>query len=218
MNTKEPFVITISRELGSGGRTIGRKLAAQLGVRYSDKTLIDELMKKFNLTTYEIESIKAKKRNWFSNFIEFVAPVPNSGAFIGFDANKDMEWAADPSMPADIFKAESEILKGIAEKGSCVIAGRSGFHVLKDHPNHLNIFIHAPLEERIARVMKKQALTHDQARELIASVDEGRENYIKRFPSPSRYDLRNYDLCLNVSGMSEDEAVHCILKFIKYAE
>ena len=216
MNTKEPFVITISRELGSGGRTIGRKLAAQLGVRYSDKTLIDELMKKFNLTTYEIESIKAKKRNWFSDFIEFVAPVPNSGAFIGFDANKGMEWAADPSMPADIFKAESEILKGIAEKGSCVIAGRSGFHVLKDHPNHLHVFITASLENRIARVMNKQCLNREQAVKLIEGIDKARENYIQRYTGTSRYDARHYDLVISADGHSEEEIADLILSYIGY--
>lgn len=216
MNTKEPFVITISRELGSGGRTIGRKLAAQLGVRYSDKTLIDELMKKFNLTTYEIESIKAKKRNWFSDFIEFVAPVPNSGAFIGFDANKGMEWAADPSMPADIFKAESEILKGIAEKGSCVIAGRSGFHVLKDHPNHLRVFITASLENRITRVMNKQCLNREQAVKLIEGIDKARENYIQRYTGTSRYDARHYDLVMSADGHSEEEIADLILSYIGY--
>lgn len=217
MNTKEPFVITISRELGSGGRTIGKKLAAQLGVRYSDKDLIQGLMKKFNLTTNEIERIKGKKRNWLSDFLEIVAPVPNSGAYIGFDPIKGSDLNLSIKQE-DIFEAEKEIIGGIAAEGSCVIAGRLGFSVLKDHPNHLHIFIHAPLEQRIQRVMKKQNLTHDEAAAVIKSVDETRENYIKRYAGVSRYDTRNYDLAINVAGMTEDEAVLCILKFIKYSE
>ena len=60
MDTQQKFIITISRELGSGGRTIGRKLAERLGVRYCDKALIHSLMEKFNLTTFEIENIKAR--------------------------------------------------------------------------------------------------------------------------------------------------------------
>ena len=86
MNTQEPFVITISRELGSGGRTLGKKLAAQLGVRFSDKDLIESLREKYGLSTYEIEKVKGKKRNWLSDMLDIVAPLPNNGALIKFPA------------------------------------------------------------------------------------------------------------------------------------
>ena len=76
---KDPFVITISREVGSGGRTIGRKLAEKLGVRFSDKELIDALQAKLNLTASGIEELKGKKKRWLDDFIQMVAPVPKSG-------------------------------------------------------------------------------------------------------------------------------------------
>ena len=216
MDTKAPFVITISRELGSGGRTIGRKLAAQLNVHYSDKNLIKDLMEKFNLSTYEIERIKGTKKNWLTDFLDAVAPVPNTGAYIGFEAGKGDDWNNLRIKPDDIFAAESQILKEIAAEGSCVIAGRSGFFVLKDCPNKLDIFIQAPLEKRIERVMEKQGLSHQEAGDVIASVDKNRDNYVKRYAGVSRYDIRNYDLVLNVGDMTEDDAVACILKYIKY--
>lgn len=217
MDTKKPFVITISRELGSGGRTIGQKLAAQLNVRYSDKNLIQDLRKKFNLTTFEIEKIKGAKKNWLTEMLDIVAPVPNSGAYIGFEANKGDDWLLNRIKADDLFEAEAEILKGIAAEGSCVIAGRSGFFVLKDHPNKLDIFIQAPLDKRVERVMKKQGLTKEEALEVIEAVDKGRETYVQRYAGTSRYDARNYDLVMNVGDMTDDEAVACILKFIKYA-
>lgn len=217
MDTKQPFVITISRELGSGGRTIGRKLAAQLNVRYSDKNLIQDLREKFKLSTYEIEKIKGTKKSWLTEMLDLVAPVPNSGAFIGFDVNKGSDWKLANVKADDIFEAEAEILKEIAAEGSCVIAGRSGFFVLKDHPNKLDIFIQAPLEKRVARVMKKQNLSEKEARTVIESVDKGRETYVQRYAGTSRYDTRNYDLVLNVGDMSDEDAVACILKYIKYA-
>ena len=217
MDTKQPFVITISRELGSGGRTIGRKLAAQLNVRYSDKNLIQDLREKFKLSTYEIEKIKGTKKNWLMEMLDMVAPVPNSGAFIGFEVNKGSDWKLANVKADDIFEAEAEILKEIAAEGSCVIAGRSGFFVLKDHPNKLDIFIQAPLEKRVERVMKKQSLSEEEARTVIESVDKGRETYVQRYAGTSRYDTRNYDLVLNVGDMSDDDAVACILKYIKYA-
>lgn len=216
MNIQQPFVITISRELGSGGRTIGHKLAAQLNVRYSDKTLIHQLMQRFNLSTYEIERIKSKKQNWFTDLLDVVAPVPNSSSFIGFDPVKGDDWNNVMVKPDDIYQAEVQVLKAIAAEGSCVIAGRSAFFVLEDHPNKLDIFIQAPMEKRVARVMKKQGLTEKEAQEVIESVDKSRENYVQRYAKKSRYDARNYDLVLNVGDLSDEDAVACILKYIKY--
>ena len=218
MNTKQNFVITVSRELGSGGRTIGRKLAAQLQVRYSDKNLIEGLMEKFKLSSYEIERIKGKKQNWLSDLLEVVAPVPNSGSYIGFEPRRGDEWNSMGIKADDIVDAESQILHAIADEGSCVIAGRSAFFVLKDHPNKLNIFIQAPLEKRVQRVMEKQALTEEEAREVIASVDKSRDTFVQRYAGVSRYDARNYDLVLNVGDLTDDEAVACILKYIKFSD
>jgi len=215
MNIHQPFVITVSREMGSGGRTIGRKLAAQLGVRFSDKDLITALRAKYGLTTYEIEQIKAKKKNWLADMLELVAPLPNNGAYISPSLP-----TGDPNLNRisqdDIFQTESEILKAIAAEGSCVLAGRSGFFVLKDHPNKLDIFIRAPKENRIRRVMDHQGLTREQAETIIESVDKGREAYVKRYAGTSRYDCRNYDLVVNMENLSEDDAVAGILKYIKH--
>jgi cytidylate kinase len=108
-----------------------------------------------------------------------------------------------------------EILEGIAEEGSCVIAGRSGFFVLEDHPNKVDVFITASREHRVARVMHKQNLNEEQAAAVIDSVDKSRENYIKRFTGTSRYDARNYDLVINMDNLAdENAAVDLILKFL----
>ena len=216
MNTNEPFVITISRELGSGGRTVGRKLASELGVRYSDKELVNQLVDQFNLTTDGIEQLKGKKKNWMADFIQLVAPVPKVKMLVDQDSKYVQEFRADLT-PDDLFKAESEILQGIAAEGSCVIAGRSGFFVLKDHPNKLDIFITASMEHRIERVMRKQQLSREEAVAAIKRVDEMRDNYVKRYAGTSRYDLRNYHLVLNMDNLTEDDAVKLILKFIKYS-
>ncbi|MBQ7194590.1 MAG: cytidylate kinase-like family protein [Bacteroidales bacterium] len=212
MNTQEKFVITISREVGSGGRTIGRKLAAKLGVRYCDKHLIEALIDQFGLTMAEIEEIKGRKKNWIADFLGRVSEVPMPGAFL----NKSPYDVLAESATADtFFQREKEILGSLAEQESCVIAGRSGFYVLKDHPNRLDIFIRAPYEYRVERIMRRQNLSREEAEKLLVSLDTKRENYIRRISGTSRYDARNYDLVLNVGGMSEDEAVDLILDFIQ---
>ncbi|MCR5018545.1 MAG: cytidylate kinase-like family protein [Bacteroidales bacterium] len=215
MDLNDKFIITISRELGSGGRTIGRQLAEKLGVRYCDKALIHGLVEKFNLTAYEIEKIKGKKQNWLADFIERVAPVPTARAMYGPHPEIDETVLPHYTTSEEVFAAESEILRGLADKESCVIAGRSGFFVLQDHPNKVDIFIRASLENRVKRVMRKQGLSEIEARTVIQSVDEARENYIKRFTGLSRYDARNYDIVLNVDDLPEDKAVELILQYIQ---
>ena len=216
MNTESPFVITISRELGSGGRSIGEKLAGKLGVRYCDKLLIRSLVSQFNLTTYEIEKIKAKKKNWLADFLEKVAPVPRADMILGPRPGQDETPFPHFTTSEEIFAAETEILHAVADEGSCVIAGRSGFFVLKDHPNKLDVFIRASRAKRIERVMTKQGVAREEAATIIDSVDEGRDNFVKHFAGTSRYDARNYDLVLNVDNLDEDDAVELILDSIKH--
>lgn len=209
MNKQEPFVVTISREVGSGGHTVGRILAEKLNVRYLDKQLTQALEKQFSLSAEEIEKLKGKKKNWLSDFIGKVAPVPTAKA-LDLDPQYTREAALNVTTD-DIYATEVGILQGFAQMGSCVIAGRSGFHVFKNHPNTFNVFISASLPHRISRVVDRQGLTEDQAAKLIRSIDLARENYIQRYAGVSRYDARNYDLALKADGHSEEQLASIIL-------
>ena len=209
----QDLVVTISREVGSGGRTVGRKLAEKLDVRYSDKDLINALREQFNLTASTIEELKGEKKNWFSDFVRKVAPMPRQNMLVNDESRFVREFRSGVTTD-DVFKSESEILKAIAAEGPCVIAGRSGFFVLKDCPGKISVFITASRENRIARVMRKQNLNEEQAAAIIDSIDQSRENYIQRYTGTSRYDARNYDLVINMDHVSEDEAVDLILAYI----
>ena len=214
MDKNQKYVITINRELGSGGRTVGRKLAEKLNVAYYDKLLINELKQKFQLNTEQIEKLKSGKSDWWREFI-------NAAMYMGQGMNElwyyqRMTGEDDATLvtSSDMFKVEKEILENAANEASCVIAGRSGFSIFANHPNHLSIFIQAPLEHRIQRIMSKQNLTYEQAEKVIKKVDDQREAYVKKYAGTSRYDTRNYDLVFNMEGKSEDEVVDLILQFI----
>lgn len=212
MNTQEPFVLTISREVGSGGHTVGAILARKLNVRYCDKQLLEELQKQFNLSSVEIERLKGEKKSWLNDFLDKISPMPTAPAF-GLRPSYTQEFRVITT-PDDIFKAEVEILKGFAEMGSCVIAGRSGFFVFKDHPNTLNVFITASMPHRIERVMKKQGISEEEATTIIRSIDQARENYILRYAGTSRYDARNYDLVLSADGHTEEQLADLVLSYL----
>ena len=204
MNKKEQFVITINRELGSGGRTVGEILARKLGVNFYDKALIVALEEKYNLTVEEIEKLKGRKTRWWEDFKR----IANVGTGFVDSSSCLAQFGKEPDVltTENVFKVESEILQGIAEEESCVIAGRCGFFVFRNHPNHLSVLIQAPMEKRVARVV---------AKEIIAKVDTMRENYVKRFTGTTRYDSRNYDLVINAAGKSEEKIADQILAYIE---
>ena len=213
MDKNQKYVITINRELGSGGRTVGRKLAEKLNVPFYDKALINELKKKFNLDTEQIEKLKSGKSDWWREFI-------NSALYLGQGMNELWYYQRMTGKEgflvtsSDMFEQDKEILSKVAEEESCIVAGRSGFSVFANHPNHLSILIQAPLEHRIQRIMSKQELSREEAEKVIKKVDEMRENYVKKYSGTSRYDTRNYDLVINMEGKTEDEAVDLILQYI----
>ena len=212
MNKYEKFVITINRELGSGGRTIGEKLGKELKVPFYDKALIKQLKEQYHLTVEQIEYLKGQKHNWWADCKRSMMMLPNyvGPSYIGTPVNMPDFLITD-----EIFQTETEILKGIAEDGSCIIAGRSGFYIFRDHPNHLSILIQASMQHRIERLVRKRGITYQQAHEIIKQVDEARENYVKKYTGSSRYDTRNYDLVINMDNHTEDEALDIILKYIR---
>lgn len=211
MDKNEKFVITLSREVGSGGHTVGRLLAERLKVHYYDKQIIEGLIERFNLTPEEIERIKGRKSNWFNDLITHIVVPPRPEMFIGHSP-ADVEMVVTPD---GIFECERKLLLSLAEEASCVIAGRSGFFILEDHPNKFDIFITASREHRIKRVMSRQNLSREEAEKVIDKVDATRENFTKRYAKTSRYDLRNYDLVLNMDHLTEEAAAETILQLIE---
>ena len=206
MNKNEKFVITINREVGTGGRTVGRKLAEKLGVKYCDKAVIDGLTQKFGLSPERIEEIKAQKKSWWNDINNYYQTLVGSAS---------MPMEAEVKLDnASMFETEKQILQNLAAHESCVVAGRTGFMVFREWPNHLNVFIQASMAYRIQRVMRRQKVSEQEARDIIAKMDATREAYIKKYEDTSRYDTRNYDLVITMDGKTEDEVAEMICQFI----
>lgn len=206
MNKNEKFVITINREAGSGGRTVGRKLAEKLGVKYCDKAIVEGLTKKFGLSIERIEEIKAQKKSWWKDINNYYNTLVNSAS-----QPMDAQVKLDNN---SIFETEKRILQELAAQSSCVVAGRTGFMVFRQWPNHLNIFIQASMEYRVKRIMNKENVSDEKARNIIAKLDADRETYIKKYENTSRYDTRNYQLVISMDDLSEDDAVEIIMDYI----
>ena len=208
MNKNEKFVITINREVGSGGRTVGRIVAEKLGVKYCDKAVIDGLTQKFGLSTERIEEIKAQKKSWWNDINNYYQTLVNS-ATMPMEAEVKLDNAT-------MFETEKHILQDLAAHESCVVAGRTGFMVFREWPNHLNVFIQASMEHRIKRVMRRQQVNEQEARDIIARMDATREAYIKKYEDTSRYDTRNYQLVISMDDLTEEDAAQIILSYIEH--
>ena len=195
--------------MGSGGRTIGRLLSEKLGVPFYDKAVIDGLTQKFGLSPERIEEIKAQKKSWWNDINTYYQTLVNS-------ANMPME--AEVKLDnASMFETEQHILQELATHSSCVVAGRTGFMVFREWPNHLNVFIQASMPHRIQRVMRRQNVSEQEARDIIAKMDTTREAYIKKYEDTSRYDTRNYQLVISMDDLSEDDAAEIIMDYIDRA-
>lgn len=189
------IVIAINREFGSGGGEIARKLGELLGLKVYNKAILNKLTTDFNLTVEEIENIKAKKVGWWSDFCRFYQQY-GTGSMMSGTILEDREITS-----RQIYLAEARILRELAEQESCIIIGRSGFHVFKDNPNALKIFLIANEETRVKRIMQKYNMDEKTAEKNIQEADKSRETFTQTFAGVSRYDAHNYDFVFNVSNI-----------------
>ena len=192
------FVIAINREFGSGGREIAYKLGELLNVNVYDKAILDTLTNKFNLTVEEMQRIKAAKPNWWKDFCRFYQQFGAAGQG-GYTPQEDREVTSQ-----QIYLAETQILRDLASQESCVIIGRSGFHIFRNHPYAMRIFFIADRKARVKRIMEKFALDEDAASMRIDKIDEARDTYTQTVAGVSRYYARNYDFVFNVTQFPTD--------------
>lgn len=175
MNT----IITIAREYGSGGRIIGKKLAKALGFAFYDKELIEMAAEKIGFSTeYVRENEEKKAFSFISNFYGVSGELPASDR---------------------IFIAQSSVIKEIAEKENCVIVGRCADYVLSDHPCCLNIFIHAPIEDRARRVFEEYDEDVPNIKGYIQKMDKKRSSYYNYMTQNKWGQAENYHLSINSS-------------------
>lgn len=201
------IVITINRECGSGGGTIATLLGQKLNMKVYGRHLLEAVAKEYGITMEEMDGIKAQKTSWWDDFCRFYQQFGAASHTIG----------SDKPTPMSIYYAESRLLRDLAEKESCIIVGRAGFHIFRDNPNAYHILITAHRGKRIARISEKYHMSPEEAALTIDRVDGERDTFIQTVAQTSRYDARNYNLCLNVSDLDIDLLVDYLAENIKKA-
>ena len=197
-------LVTISREYGSGGRIIGKILAEKLGVPFYDKEVIDEMVVErsgFSKEILEGAELKAK-----SSFSYNLASALNFAEGFG---------GGPLSMNEKVFLAQFEAIKEIGEKNEGVIVGRCADYVLKDMPGVTNVFVYAELEDRIKRAISVYGDEEDKAETLVATYDKARQNYYNYHTCQKWGDYKNYNLSINSSYITEEQAANLIAEYVE---
>ena len=196
-------IITISREFGSGGRTIGKKVAEQLGIPCYDQDLLDRIAEESGLTKeYITDKTENTRRSWFANAF--------ADRSLKSMSTQDYVWSV-----------QKRIIEEVAEKGPCVIIGRCADDILKDHPGLVSVFVTAPLVDREARIARlypnhprENYETHLQ---FVQKMDKARANYYSFHTDRDWGDIGNYHLCVNSSKLGIDGTVELLADYVKYA-
>lgn len=191
---KDHVVITVSREYGSGGRYVGRLIADKLGIKFYDKEIITKLAEATGLSEEYIENNEQKRD---------ATAILNNGFYMGLD-NAD-----------ELFVKETELIKELAAKDSCVIIGRCADFILKDEKNVIKVFVYSGMEDKIKRATQIYGYEEDKAKKEIERIDKLRANHYKHYTDKDWKDFSNYDICINSDLLGVEKSADVICDMVK---
>ena len=195
-------IITIGRELGSGGRTIGKMVANRLGIPYYDRELIDKAAENSGLATQYVESSEQRITN---SFLYNLAMGTSYGYGILQNANRQTLPLSE-----QIYEAQREVVTKFANQGRCVIVGRCADQILADREEVFRVFIYADMDKRIERGIQEYGMAKQTAWKEIENSDKERSRHYNVFTDKTWGDRHNYDLLLNSSKLDYENCVKVI--------
>ena len=201
----ENYVITISRCCGGDGSAVGRLLSKDLGISLYDRNLLKLASEDSGINEELFANADEKVKN---SLLYKVSKKVYNGELIPPDSG---EFTSDQNL----FNYQAKVLRELAKNESYVVVGRCANFVLKDHPKIIHLFLYAPYEVCVKRMMEIMSLPRKQAEALIAKRDKGRKEYCKYYTGQDWDDMRNYDMCINTAAVSYEKCVEQIKHYMK---
>lgn len=200
------FVVNIGRQLGSGGREIGEKLAARLDIGFYDRELIN---------------LASEESGLCPEFFEKADEKPSQGIIGGLFGMR-FPFISDGAIPATnclsndaLFKVQSDVIRRLASESSCLFVGRCADYILRENPRCVNIFISASFEDRIARLCRMHSISESTAEEIIEKADKRRAAYYNYYSFKTWGAAATYHLCIDSSVLGIDGTVDFLEEFVK---
>lgn len=200
----ENVVITIARQYGSGGRTVGEMLAEKMGIHFYDQELLKLASDDSGINEALFVNADEKVK---INRLFHLSKTAYNGELIPPDSD-------DFVSTDNLFNYQAKIIRQLAERESCVIMGRCADYILKDYPNVLSVFVHAPMDFLMEQASKKHCMSEKDLERYILKTDKYRSEYYHYHTEREWTDARNYDLCLNSSKLGFERCVEEIIAYI----
>ena len=202
---EEKYIISIGRQLGSGGREIAQKLAQRLNIPVYDKKLLELAAQETGLDATVFENADEKESNPFMR-----------GFYALKGAMSAYPMGVGSCMDGDrLFELQSEVMRHLVEKESCIIIGRCAEYVLRDHPRMHSIFVTADIADRVKRIMAHDGVNEAKAKEIAQKGDKKRKAYHDYYANSGWGEAETYDLCINSSRLGIEGSVEIIHRFIE---
>ncbi len=198
------IVISIGRQFGAGGRRVGQALAKELGIAYYDKELIMEAAKEFGFAPVFFEENDEKSASLSGNVLQWMESFVTNG----FGSKNYLSQDT-------LFEMQSEVVRKVAEKHSCVIVGRCSDYVLRDYPNCVSVFLHSSDEDRVQRIQERSGVTAEEAIAKMRMEDKKRAAYYNFYSSKTWGESATYTLSIDVSSIGVEQTVQLIMFYLR---
>ena len=203
------YVITIGRELGSGGKAIGRIMADALGIPIYDRSLIEMAAQESGISPDILKQHDEASTGGLKGMaLRAMAAVP----FVTADSFYNNSISDE-----NLFNIQCKVIQEKAETENCIIVGRCADYILRNHPRHVSIFVHADYEDRVKFVMERNNISEADAKELIEHTDAIRSDYHNFYSETNWGDSRSYDICVNSSLLGLEGTAKLLTEFVKAA-
>ena len=201
----DKLIISVGRQLGSGGRTIAKMLAEEFGCTFYDREVLELAAKESGFSPEFFEK-NDERKGFLDQIFHMHVPFISDSSF--YDNGLSQE---------SLFRIQSDAIRKAAEEGPCVFVGRCAEYVLREHKNLVSIFITADIDERIAQIRQRHDCTEEEARKIIENQEKGRSSYYNYYTGKTWGKSESYDLCINSSRLGMDGTTELAVSFIRKA-
>ena len=206
METSKNYVITLGRQFGCGAREIGRMVAKLLNIDYYDKELLLEAAKSSGVAPDIFEASDERTPKFFSSLWSFNLGYYSGALFVG----------DQPVKEDNVYQAQSNVMVELAQKGPCVIVGRSADYILRNEANVISIFLHSSLDDRIKRIIKRgDCKTKKEAKDMAIKQNKLRANYYNFYTDKQWGECESYDLSIDSSKLGPEDTAKFIVEYVK---
>ena len=203
MTTKENLIISVGRQLGSGGRIIAKKLAEEFGCKFYDREVLNLAAKESGFSEEFFEK-NDERKGFLDQIFHMHVPFISDSSF--YDNGLSQE---------NLFRLQSNAIRKAAEESPCVFVGRCADYVLREHKRMVTVFITADLSDRIHNICQRNGCTEEEARKIISNQEDTRSSYYNYYTGKTWGSSASYDLCVNSSRLGLDGTKEFIADFIR---